>query len=93
MKKRNAWDPKQFPKGKIKGNQRMWESAAKALSPNPTESDDLQILGLAELPATLRELQKARNSAMLKVHPDRGGSNEQAVQVQEAYENLKRSFN
>jgi len=86
--KKNPWNPKQFKKSKVKGNQTMWENAAKALT-SDAPTNDLEILGLSAPPNNLRELQKARNAAMLKAHPDRGGSNAQAQAVQEAYENLK----
>lgn len=87
--KKNTWDPNQFKKSKTKGNKDTWSSAARSiLKPLETQESDLSLLGLSKL-SSLSELTKARNKMMMKAHPDRGGSDDEARIVIEAYERLK----
>jgi len=86
---KNSWSEKQFKKSDFRGDSAQWEAAAKSLE---TKDDDLSILGLNEYPTDLKALQKARNQAMLKYHPDRGGTTEQAQAIQAAFERLKTRF-
>lgn len=53
---------------------------------------DLKTMGLASVPSTFETLKAARKSAMLKAHPDRGGSDEMVHRVTEAYERLLAKF-
>lgn len=82
------WSQKQFKKSYTKGNTSQWRAAATALKKEEID-DDLVILGLNEKPSDLRTLQKARNTQMLKNHPDLGGTNEKAILIQNAYERIK----
>ena len=87
--KKNSWSEKQFKKSDFRGDSAVWEAAAKSLE---TKDADLSILGLEDYPDNFKALQKARNTAMLKFHPDRGGTTEQAQAVQAAFERLKTRF-
>lgn len=74
-------------------NARMWEDETHDRTEDCVYiNSDLEVLGLSCFPENLRELQKARNSAMMIVHPDKGGTNEDAQKVQQAYENIKCRF-
>ncbi len=87
--KKNSWDPNQFKKSDLKGNKNTWKKAAKNLIRSYHDNqNDMIILGIKKI-NTLAELNKARNKIMLKVHPDKGGSEEETKKVLDAYERLK----
>lgn len=89
INKKNPWDPNQFEKSDFIGSKSTWKNAAKNLfKPHQDKQEDMLLLGIKKL-NTLSELNKARNKIMLKVHPDRGGSEEEAKKVLDAYERLK----
>lgn len=44
--------------------------------------------GLTALPETISLLKKARRKAMRKVHPDLGGTDEDAAKINRAYDDL-----
>lgn len=52
----------------------------------------LDALGLDTMPLNLATLKKAFRAAMLKAHPDMGGSNAAARAVMEAFETLKHRY-
>jgi hypothetical protein len=52
----------------------------------------LAVLGLDTMPLNLVALKKAFRAAMLKAHPDLGGSNAAARAVMEAFETLKHRY-
>ena len=89
-KKRNAWNPKQFKKSRFKGDPNTWKNAARGITESASfnEDADMVLLNLTEL-SDLKTLTKARNKAMLSAHPDKGGTDEQARSIIEAYERLK----
>lgn len=87
--KKNAWDNNQFKKSNVKGNSEAWKNAAKGMGGTVGSlDDDMATLDLQQL-TDLRSLTKARNRAMLKAHPDKGGSDEQARIITDAYNRLK----
>jgi hypothetical protein len=49
----------------------------------------LQVFGLDVLPETLRDLQLAYHQVMKRVHPDVGGTHEDAILAQAAYLDLQ----
>jgi curved DNA-binding protein CbpA len=57
-------------------------------------SGALDALGirLGYIPESLSELKLARNAAMLSAHPDKGGSEEKAKEINRAYKYLKDKF-
>ena len=76
-----------------RGNPDQWRKQAEALVALLDGSvDHLAVLSLSQMPATLNELKKARNKAALSSHPDRGGTDEQQVAVNKAYEVLSVRF-
>lgn len=75
---------------KTKGNPEMWkEMARKLFSDSPSNEEYLMVLGLSSMPTSKKELQKARNEKLMTVHPDVGGTMEDAQKVNCAYEILK----
>ena len=50
--------------------------------------EHLNVLALDDIPSSQRALSAARHSAMARAHPDRGGSHEEAIRVNRAYEEL-----
>jgi hypothetical protein len=52
------------------------------------QDPNLIILGLMDYPRTLDELKQARRKVMRKYHPDLGGSTNEAVAINSAYNNL-----
>ena len=71
------------------GGPEVWRRIAQArLGIGRSGTADLAALGLAALPATVQELKRAYRVRMLVVHPDRGGSDDQAAQVTVAYTRL-----
>lgn len=75
-----------------RGNRKSWEDAARLLmgrSIKPSDRNEyLALLGLQILPKTKAELSKARRQAMRTAHPDVGGSDELATQINNAFEKL-----
>lgn len=65
------------------------QGSASAANDSMTFSEAQKIFQLP-LPYTARELKKRRNELIQKYHPDHGGTNEEAVMIQKAYEELKR---
>ena len=71
------------------GGPEVWRRIAQArLGLGRPGTADLAALGLAALPATVQELKRAYRVRMLVVHPDRGGSDDQAAQVTVAFARL-----
>lgn len=69
------------------GSAEQWaRQAEKVLKPHA--GGNLEILGLTALPETISDLKKARRKAMLQVHPDLGGSEEEAAKINRAYDEL-----
>jgi len=60
----------------------------KAKAPKPMKETHYSVLGIAKT-ATALEIKKAYRNAVLKVHPDKGGSNDLFRKVQHAYEMLR----
>lgn len=77
----------------VRGSREKWAAAAALILASKDNRGDLEKLGLSDLPSTLDELKKAWKKAMVLAHPDRGGSNEEAMQVNEAYDRIKTHFN
>lgn len=72
-RKRNAWNPNQFKKGKP-GNEQQWKEGAQALAGLDVDGNLLaysQVLGLTSVPKTLKELRSAYLATMKKYHPDK----------------------
>jgi len=73
------------------GSARDWSRKAKRLAKLALEdssvSENLRILGLSATP-TGPELKAAFRRAAFKAHPDQGGSHEEFLRVQKAYEEL-----
>ena len=53
--------------------------------------DDLSILGLS-WPCAWEEVQRAYRAEVMRTHPDRGGSSEEFIRVEEAYQRLQQNF-
>ena len=69
------------------GSAEQWaRQAEKVLKPHA--GGNLEILGITALPDTLAELKSARRKAMLQVHPDLGGTDEDAAKINRAYDDL-----
>lgn len=87
--KKNPWDKNQFKKSNVKGNSDTWKNAAQGIAtPLASQDDDMTLLGIEQL-TDLRSLTKARNKAMHEAHPDKGGTDEQARIITDAYNRLK----
>ena len=78
------------------GNPDQWENIAELLFGKAVivgvKAKFLAVLGLTEMPSTVDELKTAFHAAMFTAHPDRGGTNEAARNVLEAYMMLKREL-
>lgn len=77
------------------GGPDQWEEIAFLLGGGAkpqAKNDLLSVLGLVFPPSSLAELKTAFRAAMMKAHPDKGGSNEAARKVMEAFETLRRQF-
>lgn len=73
------------------GSPEQWAwQADKVLKPKA--GGNLAILGLVALPATLEELKSIRRKVMREVHPDLGGSEEQAAKINAAFDQLAKLF-
>ena len=73
-----------------KGNADEWRKKAERIKMKIKNADEaLVLLGLNEVPTTIKDLNKARRKAMLKAHPDHGGSDAQAQLVNQAYDQIK----
>lgn len=55
-------------------------------------TEELVLLNLAARPTMLAELKSAFRKAMMKAHPDHGGSNEMARRVMEAFAKLAKTY-
>lgn len=88
--KRNAWNPNQFKKSRIHGNENTWKNAARGITESVpfNEDSDMRLLNITEL-SDLKTLTKARNKALTLAHPDKGGTDEQARLIIEAFNRLK----
>ena len=92
-KKKSNWDriKHKHTGSSERGNSEQWKSTFNeslyGIKPS-TENQDLILLGLDKMPKTIKALKKARNLAMLKNHPDRGGTDQQAQAINKAYENI-----
>jgi DnaJ-class molecular chaperone len=88
-------DYKTYDDSKGRGSASNWARKAKRLAQlaleDSTVSENLRILGLSQTP-TARELKKAFLKAAFKAHPDQGGSHEEFIKVQKAYEELLREL-
>jgi hypothetical protein len=58
----------------------------------PVAGGNLALLGLSEMPETIKELKAARRKAMLANHPDRGGDETKAAAINRAYDQLAKHF-
>jgi len=71
----------------------MWtERYDKAVAKYEVKKSDLWLLGLTSCPQSLDELKQARRRAMLQAHPDRGGSEAIAVDINNAYSTIAQRF-
>ncbi len=70
----------------IRGNREQWRNQAKAIA-GDTSFTLLLILGLTSLPDK-EGLEKDWKKKLREVHPDLGGSHEETVKVNNAYEEL-----
>lgn len=87
--RKNPWDSNQFKKSNVKGNADAWRNAAQGIrTPALTLDEDMALLNIKEL-TDLKTLTKARNLAMHQAHPDKGGTDEQARRITDAYNRLK----
>lgn len=72
-----------------RGNPEEWHEKARRLA---AKSNDyvgaLLLLGIDTLPGDQQTLSKAWKKAMLRAHPDRGGSQEEAAKVNSAHDML-----
>lgn len=88
-------DYKTYDDSKGRGSTSEWSKKARRLAQlaleDTTVSENLRILGLSQTP-TAAELKRAFFKAAFKVHPDRGGTSEEFIKVQRAYEELLRSL-
>jgi ATP-dependent DNA ligase len=87
---RHQFTYKQSTTGK-RGSKEGWAKAAQAVMARFQGIDDhLKALELTAIPTDLKMLTTARNNAIRKAHPDVGGSDEMAAQVNKAYTELKK---
>jgi len=71
----------------------VWRKLAEARLRLATASaDDLRAIGLDKMPATLDDLKRAYRAAMIKLHPDLGGTDDEAIRASLAYARLKKLF-
>ena len=93
-KARNNWDNNQFKKHSgQKGNPKAWQNELrKKLKGKKPIAENLALLALEEMPKTQKELRTAYKKAMLENHPDRGGSEELAARIIEAYNEIKENL-
>ena len=89
-RKKSAWNPNQFRKTATNGSSDQWSAAARMLIQGQATGAQelLALLGLDEMPKSVGELQKARRKAMRKAHPDVGGSEAAAQEINHAYEQV-----
>lgn len=71
----------------------LWSSAAASMllpfAASADEGGELAALGLSEVPKTPLDLRRAYHAAMLRAHPDTGGTDAAARAVGEANDKLK----
>lgn len=75
-----------------RGSPELWAAAARLLASKENNTEDLKTLGLSELPSSKEELKKIWRNVMTTAHPDKGGTHEQAMAINEAYERLQCRF-
>jgi len=76
-----------------RGSAEQWSKIAASIAARLNGADqDLQALGLTRMPADLQALSAARKTAIKKVHPDLGGSHDDAARINQAFEKLKKMF-
>lgn len=73
------------------GSPEEWANQAKLIL-KPRTGGNLAILGLSSMPASLAELKKVRRQIMLLNHPDKGGSDAHAANINAAYDQLAKIF-
>lgn len=80
--------------GDEKGNPDQWREAfLKRMEGGSVNiEENLQLLGLETMPNSENDLKKAYREAMKKSHPDKGGSDDLAAKINEAFEALKERF-
>lgn len=95
QRKRDAWakldENCKRQSGERRGTPDDWKKAffSKLGKEFATDNENLCLLGLKEMPSTLKALTRAWKTKMREVHPDReGGSHEACVVVNAAYEEL-----
>jgi len=82
-----TYDPSEEGFGSASEWSRKAKKLAKLALEDTTVSENLRILGLSATP-TGPELKAAFRRAAFKAHPDQGGSHEEFLKVQKAYEEL-----
>ena len=80
--------------GHGRGSTEQWQRTADArlgghLVAAPKLDGDLVLLGLTEIPATVKLLDRAYRLASRTAHPDGGGSDEAFIALAAAYDRLK----
>ena len=73
------------------GSPEQWANQAKTLLRSNT-GGSLSILGLSSMPSSLDELKRIRRTVMMSIHPDRGGSDKEAAEINAAYDKLAKIF-
>ncbi len=72
-----------------RGSPESWKAKVEKLLGRALSVDEsLAVLGLDVLPKTHQELKKAYRKAIMKAHPDKGGSAEEAARINQAYTDL-----
>src|SRR5512135_2117132 len=73
-----------------RGSASQWRAQAQAIVAHKGRDvgKSLAALGLTGMPTSLADLQKARRKAMVTAHPDKGGTQEQAVAINQAFTHL-----
>jgi len=75
------------------GNEDQWRQAGEKISNRGLNiMDNLIILGLEAHPQTFKVLRQAFLKAMREAHPDKGGTTEQAQEINKAFKALKTRF-
>jgi hypothetical protein len=90
---KKPWKTYQQSTSKKRGSKSDWQDLAARLSGHLSLGHDidaaLKLLGLRKVPETIAGLLKARRLIMRKVHPDMGGSERKAAELNEAFTVIK----